>query len=72
MVNVDRLRGKIVECRKTVREVAEFIEIDPATLYRRLNGGGNTFTIEEADKIADFLSLSVDELNRIFFAQYVA
>lgn len=72
MVNVDKLRGKIVECRMTVDEVAKAVGINTATLYRRLNGGGGTFTIDEADKIAKILSLTADELNKIFFAQYVA
>lgn len=66
MVNVDKLRGKIVECRMTVDEVAKAIGSNAATLYRRLNGGGGTFTIDEADKIAKILSLTADELNIIF------
>lgn len=72
MVNVDKLRGKIVECRMTVEDLAKTVGVDRATLYRRINGGGGSFTIEEADKIAKALSLNADELNKIFFAQYVA
>lgn len=72
MVNVDKLRGKIVECRMSVEDVAEIIGVNASTLYRRLSGGGGTFTIDEADKIATALSLTADELNKIFFAQYVA
>lgn len=71
MVNVDKLRGKIVECRMTIEELARAVGVDRATLYRRISGGGGSFTIEEADKIAKVLSLSADELNKIFFAQYV-
>lgn len=72
MVNVDKLRGKIVECRMTVDDVAKIVGINAATLYRRLSGGGGAFTIDEADKIASALSLTPDELNKIFFAQYVS
>lgn len=72
MVNTDKLRGKIKECKMTVDMVAEEIGLNPSTLYRRLNGGGGTFTIGEADKIATLLNLTADELNKIFFAQYVA
>ncbi len=71
MVNVDKLRGKIVECRMTIEELARAVGVDRATLYRRISSGGGSFTIEEADKIAKVLSLSADELNKIFFAQYV-
>ena len=72
MVNIDKLRGKIVECRMTVEDVAKAVGINTDTLYRRLSGGGGTFTIDEADKIASLLELNADELNKIFFAQYVA
>lgn len=72
MVNVDKLRGKLVECRLSVEDAATAIGMDRATLYRRLNGGGATFTIAEADKLASLLKLTPDELNKIFFAQYVA
>ena len=72
MVNVDKLRGKMVECRMTVESLSSVVGINTSTLYRRLNGGGGGFTIEEADKIASALQLTSDELNRIFFAQYVA
>ena len=72
MVNVDKLKGKIVERRMNVEDVAQAVGIDKSTFYRRLNGGGGAFTIEEADKIATLLSLNPDELNQIFFAQYVA
>lgn len=72
MVNVDKLRGKIVECRMSIEQVAEKIGMDRATLYRRLSNGGGSFTINEATKIARLLNLSSDEVNLIFFAQYVA
>ncbi len=72
MVNVDKLKGKIVEQRMTVEELANAVGINAATLYRRIKVGGGSFTISEADKIASVLSLSADELNSIFFAQYVA
>ncbi len=72
MVNVDKLKGKIVERRLSVEDVAASIGLNVSTLYRRLNSGGGAFTIEEADKIATLLDLNADELNKIFFAQYVA
>ena len=72
MVNTDKLRGKIVEKRMNVDSLALAVGINPSTLYRRLNGGGGAFTIEEADKIASLLELTAEELNHIFFAQYVA
>ena len=37
MVNVNKLKGKIVECGLSIEELAKRIGKDRATLYRRLN-----------------------------------
>jgi DNA-binding phage protein len=72
VVDVNKLRGKIVEKGMNVSYLASKVGINASTLYRRLKGGGGSFTIEEADKIASVLALTSSELNSIFFAQYVA
>lgn len=72
MVNIDKLRGKIVEKRTDVETVAAHIGMNKSTLYRRINGGGGSFTVEEAGKISDVLGLTANEFNEIFFAQFVA
>lgn len=72
MVNVSKLRSKIVEKDMTIDKLADKIGIDRATLYRRLNQNGETFLIKEADAITKALNLSGDEATAIFFAQYVA
>lgn len=72
MVNVDKLRGKIVEKRMSAKSVANAIGIDAATFYRKMNTNGDGFSIKEADMISEVLSLSLDEVNAIFFSQYVA
>ena len=72
MVNINKLRGKIVECGTNISELALKIGIDRATLYRRFNSNGKEFTIEEADLIAKELNLSCSEASAIFFSQYVA
>ena len=72
MVNVNKLRGKIVECGMNIESLARKTGISKNTLYRRISKGGIDFTINEADCIAKALSLTATELNEIFFAQYVA
>lgn len=57
MVNVDKLRGKIVEQRVSMRELAHELRLDRSTLYRRFSENGCTFTIAEADIIARKLNL---------------
>lgn len=72
MVNINKLKGKIVERGLNISELAEKIGIDRATLYRKLGGNGESFSIRDADLISKALELSIDEVNAIFFAQYVA
>lgn len=72
MVNVKKLKGKLVECGMNVETVADQMGMDKATFYRRLANNGDTFTIGEADEISKILGLTRNEVNEIFFAQYVA
>lgn len=72
MVNIDKLRGKIVEKRFTIETLAEALKIDRSTLYRKLNERGETFTMREAEAIAKLLGLSPEEAVAIFFAPTVA
>lgn len=72
MTNVDKLKGKIKEMRLTPEKVADAIGIDKSTMYRKLNNGGDEFTIGQADKIAKVLLLDAGEAQAIFFSQFVA
>ncbi len=72
MVNVDKLRGKMVEKRLNVSMLADKIGIDRTTLYRKLNGNGSMFTIKEADAIVRELNIPPEEAMSIFFNQFVA
>ena len=72
VVNTNKLKGKIVECGMNISELAELIGIVKATLYRKINANGQTITIKEADLISKELKLSKEEVNDIFFSQFVA
>jgi transcriptional regulator with XRE-family HTH domain len=72
MVNVNKLKGKIVENGLTVEKLAEQIGMDRSTLYRKLNNAGETFTIREANLICRVLNLTGTEATAIFFSNYVA
>lgn len=72
MVNVNKLKGKIVERGMSIIELASKIGIDKATFYRKLNSNGETFLIKEVDAIAKELNLTYEEVQLIFFSQYVA
>lgn len=72
MVSVNKLKAKIVELGTSVDELSVKVGIDKSTFYRRLSLNGETFTIKEADLISGELHLTRDEVNSIFFSQFVA
>ncbi|MFG6379466.1 MAG: XRE family transcriptional regulator [Lachnospiraceae bacterium] len=72
MVNINKLKGKIVECGMNVEILAEKIGMNKSTLYRKLSSTDDVFTIREADLIARELKLTYSEINAIFFSQIVA
>lgn len=72
MTNVDKLKGAIKEKRMSPEKVAELIGIDKSTMYRKLNNGGDEFTIKQADSISQVLGLTAEEAQAIFFSQFVA
>lgn len=72
MVDVKKLKGKIVEKGLNVEKVANSIGIDHSTFYRKLNGQGETFTIKEANLICSTLELDRNEAMSIFFKGTVA
>lgn len=72
MVNINKLRGKIIENGLSVKDLADKLEMDRSTLYRKMNSEGDTMTISDAEKISKILDLSLEEVNSIFFSEYVA
>ncbi len=71
-VNINKLKGKIVENGLTVATLAERMGIDRATLYRKLSNNGETMLIKDANSIVSALGLTEDEALAIFFSQFVA
>ncbi|MBE6784175.1 MAG: XRE family transcriptional regulator [Ruminococcaceae bacterium] len=72
MVNVNKLKGTIVEKGFSLNSFSDRLSIEKSTFYRKINASGETFSIKEADEIAHALNLTYDEVMLIFFAQYVA
>lgn len=72
MVNINKLRGKIIENGLSVKDLADNLEMDRSTLYRKMNSEGDTMTINDAEKISKILNLTLEEVNSIFFSDFVA
>lgn len=71
-VNINKLKGKIVENGMSIDQLAKRMGINRATLYRKLNSDGEALLISEANAIVTALNLSVDEAMAIFFSNFVA
>lgn len=72
MVNVNKLRGRLVENGATIEDMAKSLGISAATIYRKLQANGESFTVGEANGIVRFLHLSPEEATAIFFSHEVA
>ena len=64
-MNVNKLKGKIVEKGMNVESLAVCIGIDRSSLYRKLNDS-EKITIGEAVKMKDALKMSDGEAFEIF------
>ena len=71
-VNVNKLHGKLKELELTVSDVAEKMEIDRSTLYRKLGNNGAGLTVKDAQMLVEILQLTQQEALDIFFAREVA
>lgn len=71
-MNINKLKGKIVEKGMNITGLASEIGINRATLYRKINNDGDTLTIKEANIIVSVLNLTEKEATEIFFNQLVA
>ena len=64
MVDVNRLKGIIVQNERTQEDVAKYIGITPKTFYQKMKKG--VFGSDEIDKMIDYLK--IDDPAAIFFA----
>ncbi|MBC2370569.1 helix-turn-helix transcriptional regulator [Listeria booriae] len=67
MVNIQKLKGIIVEKETTQGILANVIGVDRSTFYRKLREGGSKLTVEEVEKICKYLKLETGEMLDIFF-----
>lgn len=67
MVNINKLKGKMVEKGLSMQEVAKLLGVDRATLYRKLSNNAETMLVKEANALMEILELTPDEATAIFF-----
>ena len=66
-IDIPKLKGKIVEKGMTTEGLAEKLQIDRATLYRRIST--DNLRIKDVQRICEALSLTSQEAIAIFLAE---
>lgn len=66
MINTNKIKAALVEKGFTQRSLAREMKIAKNTLNAKINGKA-PISIEEATKLAEFLNLSKEEFDAIFF-----
>ena len=70
-MNVNKLKGKIVEQGITTAQLAKQIGVNRATLYRKL-ANPDTISLKDIAAIIRILNLNANETTAIFFNDLVA
>lgn len=65
-MNLDKLKNKIFENRKTYKDCAEMLNISVTAFSNKINGHSQ-FKVTEAIRLSEFLALTPDESQLIFF-----
>lgn len=68
MADTEAIRRKMRKKNLTVQQVAELLSMDQSTFHRKLNKGGVTFSIKQAQILARALEMSPEDEHLIFFA----
>lgn len=66
-MNIQKLKGKMAESGITQEGIADAIGMSRCTFYRKMKRRGETFTVEEMNKIVKIIPLSREEAITIFF-----
>lgn len=72
MVDVRKLKSRIFEAGLTIPELANKMDMNPSTLYRKLKNDGEGLLVKDVDMIITIIDLPGGDINNIFFANRVA
>lgn len=65
--DMNKLKGLIYEHGKTYESVSHVIGIDRNTFTRRIQSNGLAFKLSEIYKMAEYIPLSREDIQNVFF-----
>ena len=71
-VNINKLKGRMVENEITMEGLANALGVNRATLYRKFENGGEGLSVLDANRIVETLKLTNEDAVAIFFGTQVA
>ena len=66
-MQVKILKERIKASGLSIEKISAMIGIDASTMYRKIQKGGDGFTIKETNELAEVLNLSSEDALDIFF-----
>lgn len=67
LFNKNKFKASVIEIGLTMSDIAEYLSVNPATLYRKMNGTSD-FTLNEIQVLKKKLCLDMEKVKEIFFA----
>ena len=71
-IDIGYLKTKMKEAGRTPEQAASAMGMNTATYYRKLKSDGVKFTVDEMQRIIQYLNLTEEDAVRIFFTEIVA
>lgn len=71
VVDVDLLRKTISEKGLRMEDVANYLNMNRSTFFRKLKNNGEGFTIKDIHEMVEKIPLSIEEVKSIFFKNKV-
>ncbi|MEG1104903.1 MAG: hypothetical protein RSD78_08695 [Oscillospiraceae bacterium] len=66
-MDLEKFYSQVEKSRISMEGIAEYLNMDRSTLYRRLAKNGSSFTLSEIRELVHLLALSPKDILVIFF-----
>lgn len=71
MINTLKIKARMVECGLKQKDIAEALNLSPATISQKLNNVRPMY-LKEANLLSDLLGITTEEIGEYFFKSKIA